>query len=428
MSVPFRVMAGGWAIPAYTMKGLYQQMMKEKGAGAQNYIIAARVSQGYEEASTISATERADIVSRWKCLQLDVKKNCKGDKQAVSLQTFMEQKKIKKQRSASIQGCFKRATSSSTVLSAMDRSNPNKFSFSDPRGTTAGSMNHANTSQSELSDTQLAGMSAEGEKEQLRQMEAAVQGSVSETSRGNADEDELLARAIRASIAEFQREPEEDENEEQVLERVMTASLQEAQRAGATEEEQHALEETLRQSLLHTTGRRGSDSEWDSDDDSEDEDYQRVIAESQKLADQHHQSPNSGAAQAEEEEQLKLALQQSEQAHKASQQAPNEEEELLRKALEESEQLHKETTHTQTKGGDEEELLRKAMEESAQAEKQRLSEMEKQKTEEDIVLEYVKKQSLAEEQHRMRSFGGRDTHGESSRGGGGGRPSGAGNL
>ncbi|KAF1954665.1 UDP-Glycosyltransferase/glycogen phosphorylase [Byssothecium circinans] len=448
VSVPFRVMAGAWSVPAYAMKGLYQEMMKEKGANAQNYIIAARISQGYDEASTISAAERADIISRWKCIKLNVKKKKNpGEEQLESLHNFMEQRRNKrKERPEKPQGRFKRNESTPNVPPASKNLSQSSFatledslSQNGSRDTGFGAVesgrpfHHGSTYPVPApSQAQIARLSADQEKAELRQLEEAIQGSVAETSRGNHEEDELIARAIRASMAELEREPAEDEDEEQVLERVMTASLQEAQRAGATEEEQQALEETLRQSLVHTSGRRhhNTDSEWDSDESEEDEVYQRIIAESQKFAELHQTSSRDqyfstipGAQEsidAKEEEQLKLALQQSEQAHKEAQKTPNEEEELLRKALEESEQLHKTQTEGRGTGEeDEEEALRKVMEESALAEKERLSTLEKQRAEEDIVLEYVKKQSLAEEEHRRRTLGGRETGGESSRSGGG---------
>lgn len=63
--MPLKVMGGVFSFPGYAMKGLYQEALKNKGANVQNYIIAARISQGYDEASAVSANERADIVSRW---------------------------------------------------------------------------------------------------------------------------------------------------------------------------------------------------------------------------------------------------------------------------------------------------------------------------------------------------------------------------
>ncbi|CAI6339781.1 unnamed protein product [Periconia digitata] len=391
-SVPFRVMGGAFSVPAYAMKGLYAEMVKSKGANAQNYIIAARIAQGYDEASNVSAHERAEIVARWKSVKVDTtKKKTVGEKKMDFLHQHMENRKRQGRRDT--------APGSSSQPTA-----------------TRDTLAHANTYPT--APTPQQHLSADVEKEELRLMEEAIQGSIAETSRGNPEEDEVISRAIRASLAEFEREPAEHEDEDQVLERVMTASLQEAQRAGATEEEQKLLEETLRKSLLDTSARRvhGSDSEWDSDDTQEDENYQRIIDESQKLADLHRTASRDIAAQ--EEEELKLALRQSEQDPPAP--TANEDDEMLRKAIAESEKLREREGAGGGGDADEEELLRKAMQESEQAEKQRLEELAKQRNEEDIVLEYVKKQSLAEEEHKRRVFGGRDTGGESSRGAGSG--------
>src|SRR5262245_20634138 len=91
-------MGGAFSIPAYAMKGLYQEMLKDKGVNVQNYIIAARISQGYDEATTISTDERADIVSRWKCIRLNVKKKKNpGEEKMEALHTLMQQRRKKRQ-------------------------------------------------------------------------------------------------------------------------------------------------------------------------------------------------------------------------------------------------------------------------------------------------------------------------------------------
>ena len=429
-NVPMRVMGGVFSIPGYAMKGLYQEMQKEKGNAVQNYVIAARISQGYEDASTISAEERADIISRWKCIRLNVKKKkAPGEECMESLHTIMAERRKKKRF-----GKSRRAETTSRTSSGVDNRSQSISSLtSETPGEASHHLQHANTfpqrqpSLSHSSPNTGVAQTAAEEKAQLQQMEQVIEGTIAQTSRGDPREDELISRAIRASMVELQREPEEGEDEEEMLKRAMNASLQEAQRAGVSEEEQKMLEETLRQSMMESTSHRrrqdihGSDSEWDSSDYEDDEDYQRIIAESKELAHLHQTSSRSaynntvtGAQDfidvGGEEEALRKAIEESKAAG-ASQTAA--EEEALRKAIEESEKAAAEPKPT-VDGEDLEEAMRKAIEESEQAEKERMAALEKQKTEEEIVMEYVKKQSLAEEQHRMRFQGGRDTHGESS--------------
>jgi len=417
-NVPWRVMGGAFSVPAYAMKGLYQEMQKEKGNAVQNYVIAARISQGYEEASTIASDERADIISRWKCIRLNVKKKkAPGEETMESLHTIMAERRKKKRFCAD-----HRSQSTSEA----------------PGDSISRHMQHANTfpqrppPNSHPTQNASGAQTAAEEKAQLQQMEQVIEGTVAQTSRGDPREDELISRAIRASMVELQREPVEGEDEEEMLTRAMNASLQEAQRAGVSEEEQKMLEETLKQSMIDSTSRRrqqrnpGSDSEWDSSDYEDDEDYQRVIAESKELAHLHQTSSRkdyhhtvTGANEfldvGGEEEALRKAIEASKAAGASQTEA---EEEALRKAIEESEKATALSAPT-AEGEDLEEAMRKAIEESERAEKERMAMLEKQKTEEEIVMEYVKKQSLAEEQHRRRFEGGRDTHGESSGAAGG---------
>jgi hypothetical protein len=420
-----RVMGGAFSVPAYAMKGLYQQMQKEKGNAVQNYVIAARISQGYEEATTISAMERADIIKRFKCIRLNVKKKkVPGEEAMESLHTIMADRRKKKRSGKS------KRTESSPMMPGETTATATSEA---PEDAINRHMQHANTfpqrpsQDSQRSPYRAAAPTAVDENAQLQQMEQVIEGTVAQTSRGDPREDELIARAIRASMVELQREPQEGENEEEMMKRAMNASLQEAQRAGVSEEEQRMLEETLRQSMLENTSRRaqqgthGSDSESDSSDYEDDEDYQRVIAESKELAHLHETSSRSdyhstvtGGTEfldaGGEEEALRKAIEESKAAGASQSQA---EEEALRKAIEESQKAAAEGKPT-VDIEDLEEAMRKAIEESERAEKERLAAQEKQKTEEEIVLEYVKKQSLAEEQHRRRFEGGRDTHGESS--------------
>jgi hypothetical protein len=240
----------------------------------------------------------------------------------------------------------------------------------------------ANSQQSKQSVTELEAQLIAEEEAERRELEAAIAASVAENSHGNAEEDQLMARAIRASVAELERAPAgaSEHDEEEALKHALQASLQEAGRSGATEEEQRLLEETLRKSLLDTSRRRqhGSDSEWDSSDTEDDADFQRIMAESKELAhlQQHYPQDYHNTTNAQESGTLGAG------------------------------------GAIDTSAEDEE--LRKVLEESERAEKERQVNASKEKTEDEIVMEYIKKQSLLEEEHRQRRLQGRDTAGESS--------------
>jgi UDP:flavonoid glycosyltransferase YjiC (YdhE family) len=404
MSVPFRVMGGAWAVPGYAMKGLYQEMIKSKGTGVQNYIIAARISQGYDESIEVSPQERADIVSKWKIVKVNMKKkkNPGGDTMD-SLQTLVADKRKRKEdrwnrvnshfnkpeARPSFPPAMSQHTSYSEASAPASRTNSNTLpAWKQQEQERMSRVTTAQSQQSQQTNTELEAQLIAEEEAERRELEAAIAASVAENSHGNAEEDQVIARAIRASVAELERAPAgaSEEDEEAMLKRAMQASMEEAGRSGATEEEQKLLEETLRKSILDTSRHRqhGSDSEWDSSDTEDDADFQRIIAESKELAhlQQHYPGEYQSAAGAQGSGNVGAA------------------------------------------GGSadttvEDEELKKVLQESEKAEKERQANASKEKSEDEIVMEYIKKQSLLEEEHRLKRLQGRDTAGESSGAGAG---------
>ncbi|KAF2623002.1 glycosyltransferase family 1 protein [Macroventuria anomochaeta] len=407
-SVPFRVMGGAWAVPGYAMKGLYQEMIKSKGSGMQDYIIAARISQGYDESITISAQERADIVSKWKIVKVNMKrKKNPGGETMDSLHSLVSDKRKRKEdRLNRVNPHFKKPEARPTLPPAMSNHSSYSQASTEPASRSNSSalpawkiqeqerMSRVTTAQSQQSQQSAIDLEAQliaEEEAEHRELEAAIAASVAENSHGNAEEDQLMARAIRASVAELERAPADatQQDEEEALKRAMQASIEEAGRSGATEEEQRLLEETLRKSLLDTSRRRqhGSDSEWDSSDTEDDADFQRIMAESKDLAHlQQHYPQDYQKATGGQKSGVAAA------------------------------------TSGPVDANAEDEELRKALEESEKAERERQANASKEKSEDEIVMEYIKKQSLLEEEHRQRRLQGRDTAGESS-GAGSGAPS-----
>ena len=405
-SVPFRVMGGAWAVPGYAMKGLYQEMIKSKGNGVQNYIIAARISQGYDESLSVTPQERADIVSKWKIVKVNMKKKKNpGGETMDSLHSLVaDKRKRKEDRWNRINSHFKKPEARPSFPAAMSPHTSYNEATTEPASRTNSNTLPAwkiqeqervsrtttgNSQQSQQADTELEAQLIAEEEAERRELEAAIAASVAENSHGNAEEDQLMARAIRASVAELERAPADanEHDEEEALKHALQASLQEAGRSNVTEEEQRLLEETLRNSLLDTSRQRqhGSDSEWDTSDTEDDADFQRIIAESKELAhlQQHYPQDYQNETNAQESGTLGAGG----------------------------------AIDTST----EDEELRKVLEESERAEKERQANASKEKTEDEIVMEYIKKQSLLEEEHRQRRMQGRDTAGESS-GAGAGTP------
>lgn len=65
--------AGLVAIPGYMMKGVHREVNRLFGGNVQNYVIASRVAQGYEEWMQSSDQERRDVIARWEIVQKYVK-------------------------------------------------------------------------------------------------------------------------------------------------------------------------------------------------------------------------------------------------------------------------------------------------------------------------------------------------------------------
>ncbi|KAI0626095.1 Glycosyltransferase family 1 protein [Pyrenophora tritici-repentis] len=437
MSVPFRVMGGAWSVPGYAMKGLYQEMVKNKGKDVQNYIIAARVAQGYEEAAGVTQEERDAVVKIWADVKSGIKKKRNpGAEKMDSLHSLVQQKKIKQnERSARLTSQANAPDVQPSTPGTSTQQGSLVGQYPDPprrRGVepeirstmpswrqqeaertralrrqdtaTSGSVASAplQSPQAELE----AQLRAEEEEDQ-RELERAIAASVAESSRGNAEQDQLLASAIRASVAELERAPAgtiaSQQDEEEALHRALTASLEEARKANVTDEEQRALEETLRKSLLETRVRRqhGSDSEWDSDADTkEGEEYRRIIAESKELAHMHANHAEDYATSAQGAQQESGIMDAMSQAIAAS--------------TDGSTDVGTIASPRETHYEDDDADLQRVLEESEKAETERMQMLEKQQTEEDIVMEYVRKQSLLEEQHRQQVMQRRDTKGEGS--------------
>jgi UDP:flavonoid glycosyltransferase YjiC (YdhE family) len=229
--------AAVFGIPGYTMQGVYKEMQKQMGSSVQNYIIAARTAQGYEEWSGASAEERSDVVRRWQVLETQLRKKRNADD---VVKEIFEEARRKRMES----------------LPEGERS--------------AGSSNNQSTGQRAQQAPDPGAL------------EAAIRESIRQTSRGNPEEDAAIERAIRVSMSALARDsgaakPQDDDDE--ALRKAMAASTQnDGQQQSEHDEE---LERALANSLKEQ--RRQYDNDHDDDDDN-DEDYQRALRESQQAA------------------------------------------------------------------------------------------------------------------------------------------------
>jgi len=181
--IVFKPGAAIWGIPGYTSRGIYKELQKRFGPSVENYIIAARTAQGYEDVKHSTPAQREAIISDWNIVQSYMK-----GKKAIGKEQMEEMR-------AKIHG---------------------------PRGASA------NRESGLLTSTHTA-PSDESELGQLSaaELEEAIRRSVAETSRGDPEQDALIERAIRASVAELEAERARGADEAE-LQKTMQASLQEA--------------------------------------------------------------------------------------------------------------------------------------------------------------------------------------------------------
>ena len=270
------------------------------GSSVQNYIIAARTAQGFEEWKSSTEQERLDIISRWHAVQLKLnsgKSRKVKDEETSSTgfaktrhmsfderKMYAEEKKRKKQKNGAklvSQGSWLSRSSSGT-----------------------------DQAHHEQGDS--------GTSEAHPELEEAIQRSVTATSRGDPREDRLIERAIRASVAELQRASQEGD-EEEALNRAVQASVAEAAQGRGSP----------------TSDRRKGTGEID--------DHNEVLeaALHRSLLDQHlHNDDHDSGIETDEDDSIREAIELSKQ-NTIPDAAPAPEEDLeLQKAIDESKQEH----------------------------------------------------------------------------------------
>ncbi|EKG18197.1 UDP-glucuronosyl/UDP-glucosyltransferase [Macrophomina phaseolina MS6] len=408
--IALKPQAAAFAIPAYTMKGVYMAIRKPFGASIENYIISARTAQGWEEYNKSTAEERALIIDIYQYIASHVKKKKNpGEKEMEAIHALVQKRRQKASGHCQNLQQFLGLRSASEASEAPSQSQPpaasqqqqqSQYRYVPP--TTGEPPPHFPSSSSALSpqpsntsDTQLD--AAILQKAEDKDLEEAIRLSLAEVSRGNPDEDRLIERAMRNSIKEMEANPHIDEQysaeeEAQVLQRVLEQSRLDAEAlrakngdGGTVAYDADELEEALRRSRLDTGARpaaalvrHSTDSEWDSDSEPASPPTVGEI-ESGTLA--SHRSTVIG--------EMLSPVERTVEEHVA----PG----VVQGGLQQEGVLGRE------EGEDEE--LRRAMEASEREGRERADAEEKAKREEEIVMEYVKKQSLAEEEHRRKMTG-----------------------
>ena len=340
-------------LPGYTFKGIYKFLQNQFGSSVQNYIIASRTAQGYEDWKSSTVEERRDIIGRWYTVQEDL---------------VIERKKSHHHRPHSPPG-FKKTKH-------MHFQERKDLAEQKAKGIEAKHTKMVDTPAVHASETVSVNTPEVPVTESETSFEHAIKESVAVTSKGNPEEDRIIERAIRASVAELQRASREGDDEDAV-QRAIHASVLEAgqqepqagpghQGADVDLASRDRLEALIRQSvgkngassrdILHGTSPKDDDSGIDTDDD---ENIQLALQESKKSL------SNATTRTDDHDDELVRALEASISATKTTESTHEQE---LSNALQASQKAHSEH-------------------------EEKLSQADK---EEQIVLDYIKKQSLIE--------------------------------
>ncbi|KAL8813316.1 MAG: hypothetical protein Q9200_000337 [Gallowayella weberi] len=324
------------SLPAYTFSGVYKELQKHFGSSVQNYIVAARLTQGYEQLAASTEEQRLDVIKRW---------------QATQLELHREKDLIKHHGSQQQSHCVflrvKHATQAS--LDEKRKQTKNGKLYKDP-----GFSNQTSSARETTASTTPSSRGPEPNNTLLHTddatFEEAIQQSVRATSNGDAQQDAMIERAIRASVMEL-RAAAKNSNKSQAIQRAIQASVAEAGRA-----------------------RNATSSSNESASTDHDDELQSALQQSMSFS---LPNPEDGKApmyddsgiDTDDDENFKMAIERSK-----SDLVPSQQEEV---------RLHKNAEQSHL-GPDR----------SKQA-------SERARMEEEIMLEYAKKQSLLEEEHRQ---------------------------
>jgi hypothetical protein len=330
-----------WGLPGYTFQGIAKEIQKHLGSSVQSYIIAARTAQGYEDWNASGEEERLDIISRWQHTQTELKNSKK------KLMTFDERIRKAEEKFGEWKRSGKKPGDDKKPAERKRKGNKDAYKpdFYELADREQPDSNRARTFPFTRSRSEDA------------QFEHAINASVSATSRGDPEEDRLIERAIRASVAELQSARELQLSEQEAIERAIRASISEA---GRDAKEKNSLE---------------------------------------------HHDPAQGRFTNREalEKSLQRSLQDYSLASPGLVMDPagiDADNTILRQASEHSKREGTVAGWPRGRPRGEDEDLRKAIEESEKTHRQYEEDRARAMMEEEIVLKYVEQQSLEEDQHR----------------------------
>ncbi|PGH02776.1 hypothetical protein AJ79_07541 [Helicocarpus griseus UAMH5409] len=274
----FKPGAGIWGLTGYTMSGVYKEIQKRFGTSIENYIIASRSIEGYEEWRHSCKSERNAIIRGWYSLsaspEVEVRNSAFASELEALSRGIFENTNLapERKRDETRDSAPARAQKNHPEgLFHMFRSARQKFSDHHHHH-----HHHGRQHPSHLNLSPTA----------TNEVENAIRESVKVSSSGNEEEDKTIERALRASVAELQLAEADGEDEQQAYARAIEASIEEAKRARKENRQAHARAHYLSGGQHKATKRDGSSTpkfhvaKYGDGDHDEDEELERIIAES----------------------------------------------------------------------------------------------------------------------------------------------------
>ncbi|EQL34730.1 hypothetical protein, variant 1 [Blastomyces dermatitidis ATCC 26199] len=219
--------AGIFALTGYTMSGVYKEIQKRLGTSVDNYIIASRSIEGYEEWKQAPKGVRDAIVRGWYSLRANPDVKIRGSTFASELEALSR-------------GVFDHIYTSSEAKRRISRSSSPARTGSPPPERLFHTFRTARERTSSCPPRQCHHDNHHHHHDPRRNtmcpsvasgIEEAIHKSVEQSSCTDAEEARLIERALRASVLELQAAEADGESEEHAYTRAIKASIEEAQRA-----------------------------------------------------------------------------------------------------------------------------------------------------------------------------------------------------
>jgi hypothetical protein len=221
--------AAMFGVVAHSMKGVHKEIQLMYGSNFQNYIVASRVAQGYEEWLLGSDAEKEDVIVQWKLIQKYLKKKRNNDEMVRDVLETHREMHMQSGRTESPVLSFRSVDvvpqDPATSVHGTSTSQPEMRPVSTSRDESLGMNGHHDIDQSTVIETSRVDVEA------ITDVQQSAQGASPVLQREQeATYEETLRQAIASSKAESQRHANEALEYEQELERAMEQSLPEQTR------------------------------------------------------------------------------------------------------------------------------------------------------------------------------------------------------